>query len=150
MKRVVIINCNSVLYGLRKIYWCIETNENELKRYVKTVGLSTCSKYPRAVFNPLVISDDEVTTAFDNNHPIVIGKLLGYPSPGEAFDKWWISWQIRDPKNVFEYLTLFNFQMKTLDTKKLIKMKEKWNKTFDNKHYFDFNIRYRKNKKFSD
>ena len=149
MKRAVAVNCEAVLLGLRKAYWCIEASERSLKSYAEGLGLAVCAKPPRVVFDPSVVSDATVSAAFDDAG-VAAGELLGYPSPGEAFSRWWVSWQVSDHDDVMEFTTLFNFQMERLDTRKLVRMKERWNAAFDGRQYIDFQIRYRANRNYAD
>jgi hypothetical protein len=145
MKHIIIVNCLAVKNKLRSAYWCVHTNNLDmLQKYVAKFGLRISTKFERVVYNPEMVSEKIINKAFTTQDDVTIGKLLGYPSPGEVFEKWWISWQITDdgnPNIANKYNTLFTFQMKNLNTKKLIKMRNLWNKTLP-QYNFNFSIRY--------
>lgn len=146
--RVIDINCLALSHKLRAVYWCSSTDDLAyLDTCARKHGLMISTKFPRLIYNPLMTTDAEVNDAFTKHDRVRVGIYLGYPTPGDDWDDWWISWQYRDKKNVFR--DLFNFQMKRLDTNALIEMKERWNATIPT-YYFDFEIRYRANHSWDD
>ena len=153
VNEIVRINCEAVAHKLRAIYFCAEWNvPSKLRKLAKlahSLELCVSTKFPCIVFNPTLVSENVVNNAFDDDSQSVQrGKLLGYPAPGDEFQVWWVAWQVR--KTISSaFISLFHFQMKKLNTKALIHMKERWNKTMPI-YYFDFQIRYRKNKTYID
>jgi len=151
--KLVDMQCNVVARGLRNAYWCLEIGENDLAKLSKYVkihfGLEVSTKYPRLVYNPQSTTDDRVNAAMDRGDK-EIGKLFGYPTPGQPWGQWWVSWQVRMAgRKDTEFETLFNFQMNKPQMKKLVQMKKTWNETMPTQ-YFDFEVRYRENSVWSD
>ena len=139
---------------LRAVYWSVEVDDDErgykwLKQTATASGLRISKHSSRLVYNPAMVTEAEVAHAFDSDDEKRIGALLGYPCPGDSWQTWWVSWQVRDPKRESGFTSMFHFQMRRLDTKKLIEMKRRWNAALP-AHYFDFEIRYRENGTFDD
>ncbi len=151
-KKVITLQLLALKHKLRAMYWSVEIDDHELdtlKQMAGRDGLMIASDSPRLVYHPAMVTNAEITRAFARKDTTRVGELFGYPSAGDEWERWWVSWQVRDPKRAGVFTDLFNFQMKRLDTRALVRMKRRWNTALP-MHYFDFEIRYRENRRYDD
>lgn len=152
MKTVVRLNIMAVHQGLRKVYHCVETNDMaDLDGHIRAMHLARHGRY---IFDPFSVSVRDIQKA--ERDDILMGKYLGYLTPGDVQGKWWISWEAyrREGASLGRKYHLFHYQSKHLHNnlqRRLVDTKKNWNALFEQLgFYIDFNLSFRENENWND